>query len=296
VVRATSAQRNSPVNTMAGLRARLALLSASDGQPYLPDAAASDEQLSDALRQFQRDRRLPPTGEPDGATQAQVASALEEWLRRPPPPLEPKLVARAADVTGAGLVLRGTYRIERGRVALQISLLDQTVVTVPGPPISLVFPLEQSAEKAAEVARSLLGETETVPGTQANDLSPEELEGAALTLLLVDRGMPELADQDWQSCPPRWFDWPLLAGTARSVRLRAADLERGERSLRGRPEEPLLDAAAARELFLGDLGGGWARPILRPQAQDGSTPGLWEPGPYQIVGRDGLLLIRGRLP
>jgi len=284
-VRATAEVVQSPVNTVPGLRARLALLPGPDGRPYLE----GDEDWGDALLRFQSDQGLPATGEADVQTQGRLDQAMETWLRQAPPPLDPVLVPRAAQLVHAASVLRGTYRIQLGRVLMELTLLDPSGAPVFQEPISLVFPLEETARRAAEAAGLVLGGEQDQAGRASTTLSLAELEAAAASALPLERGLPTMTERRWQTSPGVWFDWPWLAEIREAARARPPELAWEEREMtRAWLERPHLDAAAALRSFCRETELGGAGPsfdsILPPEAL--------APGPYSLTGGEGLLRIR----
>jgi len=288
-VRAPQSVSAWPVNTVEGLRARLAALPGVDGLPYLATAGREwDAALEQAIRRFQTDQEIPPTGDADLGTQARLEDALESWLGVPPPPLEPKLLPSAARLLGADVVVRGTYRREGGQLEVSLALLDAGGTPRHGEPIVRRFrpaDLPQAAREAARAIADRLGATRP-PAAASWSMAPEEFDRAAASLLLHDRGMPAAAQRRWLRAPEIWFDWPGLRSAREAADLSADRAAQIEAALRRRWTGPVgLDPDTALEAFSDQLG--------LPARGSGARPEL---NRFGVLGNDGLLHVHGEAP
>jgi hypothetical protein len=286
-IRASSLVADHPVNTVEGLRGRLACLNGSDGAPYLETSSGGwTDDLEEALVRFQRDRGLAPTGEADPQTQRRLDADLETWLLTPPPPLDPKLLPRVAARVGAAHVVCGTYQQEGDRVSVLVTILDPSGMAETTGPISLTFSIDELGSACAHIATLLAGELGTaLPEPPACPLNAEEVQAVVPTLLLADRGMPRLARQRWDRAPARWFIWPMLGQLREVLSARPGEADELEQILLFRwGRVPDLDPRQAMDDLLGGLG----------QPGGASTSrGLAGPGTYSVLGNEGLLHIHG---
>jgi hypothetical protein len=284
-VRAPTEISSLPVNTIGGLRARLAVLSGLTGEVYLESRDGGwDEDLRDALRQFQVDHQLPPTGEADLETQTTLERVLDGWLLQAPPPLPPHLVPRAMELLGASLAVRGTFRNEGGEVWVELTLLEPDGASLTQEPIVLHFPAGQTNRWAWVAAQRLAmaaGFDLATGSRPASNLSPESLESATRLLLLFDRGVGRLGERRWVELPREAFRWSLVREARTFTDVSAKQWDEREARLKARWGGAVqLDAARGLEALLRDLDAGASA----------------EPGPFQVLGSRGTLVIRGNGP
>ncbi len=288
-VRVPVSVASQPVNTVEGLRGHLSLLKGFDGSPYLAGREGGwDQDLQSALLNFQRELEIPPTGEADLVTQGRLQAALETWLLRLPPPLDPRHVPSLASRVGADAVIRGTYRSEGGRYTMRIGLLDSSGAALDTEPILVSVPPGRAGEAAVEAARFLASALGMKPGEAVvNGPAPEEFDPVTASLLLMDRGMPHLARQRWNRAPEAWFDWAFLADRRRASEIRTAEIEAWEEQMRSEwLRRPELDPDAAFDRIMSGLG--------RPGPAGGPTSSP-DPGPGAVLGNEGILRIRGEI-
>src|SRR5690606_18051166 len=80
-VRAPSDIGRKPINTLGGVRARLAAIPGRDGKPYREDAEGEWDVIArEAIERFQADHGLPVTGDADLTTLAALDRALDRWI------------------------------------------------------------------------------------------------------------------------------------------------------------------------------------------------------------------------
>jgi hypothetical protein len=286
-IRAPAAVSTAPVNTVEGLRARLSILPGADGDPYLgrPGSGSGDD-LDGALLRFQRDNGLPPTGEADLATQSRLEEVLLAWLQQLPPPVDPRLVARMAELCGASTVVRGTWRRGDGRISVEMSPLDAHGASRFGEPVTAVFAegdAPAAAREAASRLASRLGGGDLAPAA-AWSLTPPELEQAAGTLLLLDRGWARPSLERWRRAPLSWFAWPALASARDAAGLDPEEAAAAEKGLRDAwLRSPGLDGRAALDGLMNGLG--------LPLGPGDGARGV--PSPWRVIGGEGILVIHG---
>ena len=288
-VRAPAAISALPVNTLEGLRARLAVLPGTDGAVYLEAGGAgadgSDLAVESALIRFQRERALPPTGQADLPTQARLEEAMEAWLDQPPPSIDPRLVTRAAELVGATSVVRGTYRREAGRIVLELVPLDAGGTPRYGEPIVRDFApaaLVAAASEAATALSARIGGGST-PVTPSWSVPPEELERASRALLLLDRGLLRGAETRLRRAPEVWRAWPAIEAAQASLARSTDDANRTESELRlAWSRGSGADPRAALDALLDDLG--W--PAAAPDHP-------LESGVHDVIGAEGILIVHG---
>ncbi len=286
-IRAPAAATTAPVNTVEGLRARLSVLSGADGELYLrrPDGGWSED-LEAALVRFQRDQSLPPTGEADLGTQARLDEQLLVWLQQTPRPVDPKLVPRIAELCGATVVVRGTWRREEGRIALELAPLDPLGGARLGEPVSASFPIEQASTAAREAASRLV---RRLGGSGLDvaagwSLTSAEYELATATLLLLDRGLSRPVRERWARAPLSLFAWPALASARAAAEFGTERAIAAERMLRDAwLRAPGLEARAALDQMMEGLG--------LPVQADVGAQGV--PSPWRVIGNEGILQIHG---
>lgn len=276
-----------PVNTVQGLRARLSVLPGAEGSSYLESADGGwDDRLEAAILRFQRERDLPATGEADLTTQARIEEVLESWLDRPPAPVEPRHLSRAAELLGAASIVRGTYRFDEGQIEVSLAVLSADGSSRLGEPLVTRFRPTRAAE-GAQVAAARIAErlgAQPSPAVHAWTMSPEELESATRSLLLMDRGLPRVARERWLRAPDVWFDWPLLRSARAALALSEEEADRLEAGLRRGWTRPSgLEPVSVHDRFSADLG----LPIF-----GGSR--LPEPSAHGVLGGEGILRVRGR--
>jgi hypothetical protein len=286
-VRAPLAVTTAPVNTVEGLRARLSILSGADGALYLESpAGAWGDDLEAALVRFQRDRGLPPTGEADPGTQASIEETLLAWLQQVPPPVDPKLVPRVAELCGATVVVRGTWRREEGRITVELAPLDASGGANLGEPVTTSFTAGNAPVAARAAASRLalrLGGSEVASSADWS-LTPAELEQAAATLLLLDRGFARPALDRWMGVPRSWFSWPALASARAAAGLGTEQAAAAEQALREAwLRAPGLDGRAALDTMMDQLG--------LPVGPGEGARGV--PSPWRVIGNEGILHIHG---
>lgn len=285
VIRASLAVSTAPVNTVEGLRARLSTLPGADGVHYLESpAGAWGEDLEDALVRFQRDHGLTPAGEADGSTQARLEETLLTWLQQVPAPVDPKQVARVAELCGATSVVRGVWRREEGRITVDLSPLDGQGGSRFGEPVTASFTPDGAPAAAREAASRLalrLGGGELQPAADWS-LTPVELEQAAATLLLLDRGFSRPVLERWMRVPHSWFAWPALASARAAASLGPEQAAATEQALR---EAWLLAPELDNRSALDGLMNGLGLPA------DPGTAAGGAPAPWRVVGSEGLLII-----
>jgi hypothetical protein len=287
-IRAPLAVSTAPVNTVEGLRARLSILPGTDGVYYLesPEGNWGDD-LENALVRFQRDHGLPPTGEADLGTQACIDETLLVWLQQIPPPVDPKQVSRVAELCGATAVVRGTWRREEGRITVELSPLDALGGSRFGEPVMASFTPGDAPAAAREAASRLAlrlggGKLEPAPGWS---LTPPELEQAAATLLLLDRGLPRPVLERWTRVPLSWFAWPALASARAAAGLGPEQAAATEQALREAwIRAPGLDGRAVLNGLMDGLG----LPVGPGEGAHG------EPAPWRVIGSEGILHIHGQ--
>lgn len=286
-VRLPAAVAAQPVNTVGGLRGRLALLPRAAGGGMLGAGDGGwDEAFGEALRFFQQTQGLPPTGEGDPATQQRLDDVLRAWLETPPPPLAPHLVPRVLGVLGATRAVRGTYRIEGGSVRVQMGLVDVRGEPTDPTPILLDFPLDgtvAAAEKAAiEIIRRSGGRV--LPAESALPaLGIADWSTAARLRLVFDRGLPRLEPGRWDRLPSALRRWAPLASLHAAT---LADPEVHAQATRAWEqawaEAVRLDRQAAHAAFRRSLVAGGA-------AANATSP-------TQVLGSSGRIRIGGIRP
>jgi hypothetical protein len=286
-VRAPLVASTAPVNAVEGLRARLSVLSGADGVLYLEHATGAwGDDAEAALIRFQRDHGLPPTGEADPGTQSRIEESLLVWLQQVPPPVDPKLVPRVAELCGAGVVVRGTWRREEGRITVELAPLDAQGGPRLGEPVTASFMAGDAPAAAREAASRLvlrLGGDALNPAAGWS-ITPPELEQAAATLLLLDRGLPRPVLEKWMRVPLSWFAWPALAAARAAAGLGPEQAAAAEQALREMwLQEPGLDGRAALDGMMQGLG----LPVGPGEGAHG------EPAPWRVIGSDGILHIHG---
>ena len=286
-IRAPLAVSTAPVNTVEGLRARLSILPGTDGVLYLESpAGTSGDDLDHALVRFQRDHGLPPTGEADLGTQGRIDETLLAWLQQIPPPVDPKQVSRVAELCGATAVVRGTWRREEGRITVELSPLDALGDSRFGEPVVASFSPGDAPAAAREAASRLalrLGGSDVAP-VAGWSLTPPELDQAAATLLLLDRGFPRPVLDRWLRVPLSWFAWPALASARAAAGLVPEQAVAMEQALRDAwIRAPGLDGRAALNGLMDGLG----LPVGPGEGARG------EPPPWRVIGGEGILRIHG---
>ncbi len=288
-VRVPVSVASQPVNTVEGLRGHLALLKGHDGRPYLAEREGGwDQDLQSALLRFQRELEIPPTGEADLVTQRRLEGALETWLLRLPPPLDPRQVPSLASRVDAGAIVRGTYSSEGGRYSMRIGLLDSSGAAVDTDAILVSTAPGRAGVAAMETARLLASALGVKPGEGVvNGPAPEEFDPVTASLLLMDRGMPHLARQRWSRAPEGWFAWSFLSDKRRASEVRGLEIGAWEeRMRRDWLRRPVLDSEMAFDRMMSGLG--------RPGSAGGpfASP---DPGPNAVLGNEGVLRIRGEI-
>jgi hypothetical protein len=286
-IRAPLAASTAPVNTVEGLRERLSILPGADGVLYLENPAGTwGDDLEYALVRFQRDHGLQPTGEADLGTQGRIEETLLTWLQQIPPPVDPKQVSRVAELCGATAVVRGTWRREEGRITVELSPLDAQGGSRFGEPVITTFTPEDAPAAAREAASRLalrLGGGELEAAAEWS-LTPSELEQAAATLLLLDRGLPRPVLDQWTRVPLSWFAWPALASARVAAGLGPEQAAAAEQALREAwLRAPGLDGRAALDGLMDGLG----LPVGPGEGAQG------EPAPWRVIGSEGILHIHG---
>lgn len=284
-VRAPSDIGRKPINTSAGVRARLAAIPDRDGKPYLESAAGEwDAGAREAIERFQADHGLPVTGDADLTTLSTLDRALDRWIERAPKPLPPNLVPRAMELLGAAWALRGTYRLEGSRVVVQLFLLSpdgQSSID----PIILRFPIDQTTTYAFEAARRLASAagTRLASGVEAEKLLDESaLELAARTLVILDRGLPRIPESRWAGLPARVQDWRLVESARAWSELSSAAREDLEREVLSGWTGARIDPALGMEAIWNGLD--------RDAWGEGGFSGA---GAYGIIGTIGTVRVRG---
>lgn len=289
-VRAPLIASTAPVNTVEGLRARLSILSGPDGVLYLESPVGGwGADIESALVRFQRDQGLPPTGEADSGTQARIEETLVAWLQQIPLPVDPKQLPRVAELCGATAVVRGTWRREGARITVELAPLDALGGARFGEPVTASFSPGDAPGAAREAASRLalrLGGGALRP-TAGWSLTPAELEQAAASLLLLDRGFPRPVLERWTRAPLSWFAWPTLASARAAAGLGPEQAAATEAALREAwIQAPGLDGRAALDGLMEGLG----LPVGRGEAAHGG------PTPWRVIGSEGILHIHGELP
>lgn len=281
VRRATSSIERMPINTVAGLEARLRALPDGEGKGYLNSVSAdSSGARREALLAFQRDHGLVPSGDADRETLRALEAALERWIDEPPPTLTPELVPATMRLVGAGLALRGTYALDGDRVRVQYSWVDATgreaVATR-----ARTFARAEAPREAAAAADELLRARSYAVGRAPIPSFPSEeaLQALAAGFLLDARGLRELALRRWEGLGETVARWPLAA----TVRAdwdadRAALAPREERLDREWTRAPLVVPGAELDALLDDAMG------LR-------NPNNTDPNSIQLLGTSGQLHI-----
>lgn len=284
-VRAPSDIGRKPINTLGGLRARLAALPDREGRPYLDAAEGEwDSVAKEAIERFQADHGLAVTGEADLTTLSTLDRALDRWIERAPGPLPPNLVPRAMELLGAKRAVRGTYRLEGERVVVQLFLLapdGQSSID----PIILRFPIDETTHYAFEAARQLAASagTQLASGVGAEKLLDESaLELAARSLVILDRGVPRIPESRWGGLPERVQEWRLVADAHAWSELSSFGREELERAvLEGWAGERLDPALGMDAIWNGLDRDGWG---------EGGFRGA---GVYGILGHIGTVRVRG---
>ncbi|MCC7143073.1 MAG: peptidoglycan-binding protein [Candidatus Eisenbacteria bacterium] len=265
--RIPEAVRRFPVNSLAGLDARLAALPGREGRSYLAIAGADSAAIrKDALLAFQRDHGLVPSGEADRETQRALESALERWVDEPPAPLAPEAVPRAMRQLGAGLALRGTYVLEGDRARVQFGWIDlegREVVAA----VSRTFPVVAAREEVRAAALDLLRRRGGDSHLEGDRISLEAAALRTLTdgLLLDARGAGELAARRWEGLERLVDQWPRArevrtAWQLDEARLREIELHLLNEWARG----PIFDPRREVERFVDHFGIG--SPSVDPNA------------------------------
>lgn len=281
VTRAPAGLEALPVNSLAGLARRLELLPARDGSSYLNDSSRDPAAMQAALLRFQSEHDLLASGEADPATQRALEHALEVWALEPPPPLPPSDVSRVIALTGARVAFRGTYRIAGEAVEMRFSWLDRTgEVSLAGE--NRTFAL---ADAGAEAERAALLLTQTLGGRSSEAAASSEVPESfradwTAGLLLADRGLPARARARFEG---ELAPWPLLARTAESLALPAADAialaAHLEEEIRSEGED---DFGRELDAMLEVVGG----------SHQGAATNTAAPSVYRVLGGQGLLRIR----
>ena len=286
-VRLPAGVASQPLNTVGGLRGRLALLPSGLGGGVLESTSGDwDDQLREALRFFQQTQGLAVTGEADPESQRRLETVFRAWLESPPPPLPPNLVSRVLGVLGATRAVRGTYRIEDGEVRVQISVVDQAGQPTDPTPILLDFPLGETAAQtrraAAEIAR-LAGGRLSAWTRMPGEIGFGRWNTAARARLVFDRGLPRMETRRWEELPQDVREWEPLASLREDALWDARDRERTVREWRRAwIAESALDRYAAHDAFRSGMNG---------------APGDYlGPSATRIVGTQGRIRIRGVHP
>ncbi|MCB9463029.1 MAG: peptidoglycan-binding protein [Candidatus Eisenbacteria bacterium] len=276
-----------PLNTVGGLRGRLALLPGGLGGGVLESRSGDwDDRLREALRFFQQTQGLAVTGEADPETQRRLETVFRSWLESPPVALAPNLVPRVLSVLGSMRAVRGTYRIEAGEVRVQISIVDAAGQPTHPEPILLDFPLDETAvnarRAAAEIARLSGGRLSEWIDAPA-EIGFGRWNSAAQARLVFDRGLPRMETRRWEELPKPVREWePLRAWVEDSV-WDSRDREWAERDFRRAwIASSSIDPHAAHDAFMRGLGGG-------------SVP-YSGPSPSAVVGTLGRIRIHGEGP
>lgn len=290
-VRAPATVSALPVNTLDGLRARLAVLPGADGGAYLSGAASSGEEdaaaVEAALLRFQRDRGLAPTGQADLATQARLEEALEAWCDQPPAVIDPRLVVRAAQLTGATAVVRGTYRRDAGRIVVELVPLDASGAPAFGEPIVRDIAPGALVAAAAEAGATLAARFGRAAAPPARwSLPAEDLMKASGALLLLDRGLARAAEARLRRAPELWNAWPAIEATRRALGRSTDEAARLEAALRRDwATRAGADPRAALDGLFEELG--WPGAVRARSL---------EPGVHGVIGSDGILIVHGEEP
>lgn len=253
-----------PVNGIAGLAARLRWLPSADGRPYLareaketraePDAAA----LEKAVLRFQSEHALLPTGSADQGTQRALEETLVGRASVLPAPLAPDQVLPLLSALGADYALRGTYRVEGGRVQVRLAWLDRAGKDAV-PPQTLLFSIDDAGPESRNAAASLLtGLRLGSPARGAVRPAAPALEPMTLGLLLSDRGLVSAARERFLDCGPALETWPLAERMADWTADPFPDSQ-SERLLSRLLSRRSLDAGASLDRLSHDLGGSFGR-------------------------------------
>lgn len=284
-VRAPSDIGRKPINTLGGVRARLAAIPDREGKPYLESAEGEwDVTAREAVERFQADHGLPVTGDADLTTLATLDRTLDRWIERPPRALPPNLVPRAMELLGATRAVRGTYRLEGSRVVVQLFLVSpdgQSSID----PIILRFPIDETARYAFEAGRRLAASagTQLAPRLEAErPLDESALELAARTLVILDRGLPRIPESRWGGLPSRVQEWrPVADARAWSELSSDARAQLEQEVLRGWSGERLDPTLGMDAAWQG---------LERDEWGEGGFRGA---GVYGVLGHIGTVRIRG---
>lgn len=274
-----------PVNTVRGLRARLAALSDRDGRPFLETLEGEwDEDVRRALERFQEAHGLSMTGEADLPTLDAIDRSLRRWLATPPAPLPPNLVPRAMQLLGASHAVRGTYRSLGSRLEIQLSLLDETGRAV-GSPLVLELDPDRAPDEARVAAATLASRLRvTLPTTSSGrSVDLASLDAGTRILLAIDRGLAWPRDHEWNDLPESAQRWSPVARMRTIAGLDAGERAALERQLTDRWfSRTSLTRGADLEGFLEELApwsGGWASPES-----------------HRPIGSTGIIRVRGGRP
>jgi hypothetical protein len=202
-----------PIQTIEGLKARLALIPGPSGKPLYagPIDGEPGESLTDAIRGLQSATGIEPTGEADAPTMGALAEAYEKRMLEAPPAASPASLPSLARSIPARTFVRSTMRVREGRLVFGLVALDQNGRPLYGP-VESAGSLEGAPEIVREALRDLI---ELVPAGEADPsafrIDPPsslgELQEAGRWALLRARGEASLArtrGQALRDANPGW--------------------------------------------------------------------------------------------
>lgn len=284
-----------PIQTIEGLKVRLAMLPGPTGKPLYSGAIDPEAGpgLRDALRAFQSLKGLEPTGEADGRTMGAIQEAYEQALLRPTRPIEAAGIVDLSAAIPARHLIRSSLRVREGRLVFEVAILDAQGRRLWGPVVD-----EGPLENGAIIARStLLRLLDLIPA----EWRPERFSG-------IEEPLPSLADLREAG------RWALVRarGDLTLARLRGSALrERNpgwERVLvavdadQAGPSEIASweDALRRRVLLLGSVGEEDIPLTLEETVSEMpgvfGSPGDARRGPVKALGGEGRLRLEGRFP
>ncbi len=152
-----------PVDSVEGVKERLALLPGRDGRPYFQGTdfdGSTGVRYMDAVRAFQGDQGLSVDGRVGPQTQAALSRAFDDWFATGSmsvPAMDPSSVPRAGRLLGAGLLVQGTLSGSlSGALRLDAGVTESTTGALKGPGADATGPLDEILRLEKEIVFGLL--------------------------------------------------------------------------------------------------------------------------------------------
>ncbi len=283
-----------PIQTIEGLKARLALIPGPTGKPLYAGAidGEADEAMIDAIRGLQSSLGIEPTGEADAPTMGALAEAYERRLLERPPAANPASLPSLARSIPARTLVRSTMRVREGRLVFGLAVLDENGRPLYGP-VESAGSLEGAAGIVREALRELI---DLIPAGEADPsafrIDPPsslgELQEAGRWALLRSRGEASLARTRGQALRDANPGWDRVAAAVDADRAGGSMIRLWEERWRRQllvvspgDQEPMIDRC---DRFSSDL------PAIDAPSCSSRR------GAVGILGETGRLRIEGSFP